>query len=96
MLVFILLFMLEDRLVLKMIFTGQERELAQGAIERHELPHREIEPRVWLIAVEEGTPDEWARRLTAALPRDAGRFEGRAASPGEVEKVRRGEITLQK
>lgn len=98
MFILILALLLEDPLptILKMTFKGQDRELAQGAIERHDLLHREIEPRVWLIAVSEGTPEEWAQRLTASLPPDAGRFEGSAASPEEVRKVRSGEIKLQR
>ena len=80
--------------ILKMTFDGRDRELAQGAIERHELEHREIERNVWLIRVESGTPDEWARRLTAAVSQ--GSFSGSNATAEEVERVRSGEIVLQK
>ncbi|HET7707004.1 MAG TPA: hypothetical protein VFM36_13035 [Thermoanaerobaculia bacterium] len=82
--------------LLKMTFDGSDRELAQGAIERHDLRHREIEPRIWLIEVESGSAAEWAERLTRALPEGGGRFEGKIASPEEIEKVRRGEIKLQR
>ncbi len=96
--ILILALLLHDRPmnILKMTFSGADRELAQGAIERHDLLHREIEPKIWIIAVEEGTPNEWARRLTAALPRDSGRFDGSLATAEEVEKIRRGEIKLQR
>lgn len=82
--------------LLKMTFEGSDRELAQGAIERHDLRHREIAPRIWLIEVESGSAAEWAERLTRALPEGSGRFEGKTATPEEIEKVRRGEITLQR
>jgi hypothetical protein len=82
--------------ILKMTFDGSDRELAQGAVERHDLRHREIEPRVWLIEVASGSAGEWAERLTQALPEGSGRFEGTMATPQEIEKVRRGEITLQR
>lgn len=82
--------------LIEVTFTGSDREHAQGAIERHELSHREIEPRVWLIAVSEGTADQWAKRLTAVLPPNAGSFSGRPATDGQMEKVRRGEIVLQR
>ena len=98
MLILILILMLEDTppTILKMTFTGVDRELAQGAIERHDLMHREIQKGVWLIAVSDGTPEGWARRLTASLPGDAGKFEGSFATPEEVRKVRSGEIKLQR
>lgn len=82
--------------LIELTFTGSDREHAQGAIERHDLSHREIEPRIWLIDVSEGTPDEWAKRLTAALPANAGKFTGRTATAAQVERVRRGEIVLQR
>ena len=81
-------------MLLKLTFNGSDREHAQGAIERHDLPHREIVERVWLVEVEQGTAEEWAERLTRSLPE--GRFHAKPASPDEVEKVRRGEIVLQK
>jgi hypothetical protein len=98
MLILILTLLLEDPplTILKMTFKGADRELAQGAIERHDLLHREIQPKVWLIAVNDGTPPEWATKLTAVLPRNAGRFEGSFASDEEVGKVRSGEIKLQR
>jgi hypothetical protein len=82
--------------LLKMTFDGSDRELAQGAIERHDLRHREIELRIWLIEVESGSAGQWAERLTQALPQGSGRFHGTIATPEETEKVRRGEITLQR
>jgi hypothetical protein len=97
MLEFILMMMLHNHTSLaKVTFHGSDRELAQGAIERHDLRHREITPRVWLIEVEEGTPEDWAARLTAALPAGSGRFEGSAPSMEEIKKVRNGEIELQR
>lgn len=94
----ILLFMLlsPSSDLLKMTFEGSDRELAQGAIERHDLRHREIEPRIWLIEVDGGSAAEWAERLSRALPEGSGRFEGKAATQAEIEKVRSGEITLQR
>lgn len=80
----------------RMTFHGADRELAQGAIERHDLRHREIEPRVWLVEVPGGSASDWAARLTKALPDGSGRFDGGPASAEEIEKVRRGEITLQR
>ena len=80
----------------RMQFDGSDRELAQGAIERHDLLHREIEPRLFLISVEEGTATEWEQRLTDAVPKGGGRFHGAAATPDEIERVRRGEIQLQR
>ena len=97
-LIAILFFMLASQPhdLLKMTFEGSDRELAQGAIERHDLRHREIEPRIWLIEVESGSAAEWAERLTRTLPEGGGRFEGKNASPDEIERLRRGEITLQR
>ena len=83
-------------MLLEARFTGENRELAQGAVERHDLRHREIEPRVWLIEVDEGGPAEWAERLTSALPPGEGAFEVREATREQIEKVRSGEIALQR
>jgi len=41
---------------------GTDPEYAQGAIERNELAHREVEQFVWVFEAE-GTPEEWERRL---------------------------------
>lgn len=97
-LIAILFLMLADPThdLLKMTFEGSDRELAQGAIERHDLRHREIEPRIWLIEVDSGSAAEWAERLTRAMPEGSGRFQGTIATAEETEKVRRGEITLQR
>ena len=92
--VLILCLLLQESTILKMTFHGTDRELAQGAIERLELEHREIEARVWLIRVESGTPEEWARRLTSVLPE--GKFTGEPGSAEEIDRIRRGEIVLQK
>lgn len=74
---------------------GADREHGQGAIERLELAHREVEQNRWLIT----TPDEsvpgWTSRLNAVLTEGTGRFEVSVASDEECEKVRTGEIKLQ-
>jgi hypothetical protein len=72
-------------------------EYAQGAIERHELPHREIEPFVWLIQVPSpGEPAEWTRRLNDAVDARHGSFRVENATDEERRRVESGEITLQK
>ena len=74
---------------------GADREHGQGAIERLELAHREIEQNHWLIAAPDDSIPNWTSRLKAALPKGTGTFEVSAASHEECEKVRAGEIQLQ-
>jgi len=74
---------------------GADREHGQGAIERLELAHREIEQNQWLIAAPDDSIPDWTSRLNAALPEETGTFELSAASDEECEKVKTGEIQLQ-
>jgi len=76
---------------------GADPEYGQGAIERNELAHREIEPFVWLIAVP--PPDdasEWQCRLNAAVDPAHGSFRVVEATADEKKKVESGEIRLQR
>jgi hypothetical protein len=76
---------------------GSDPEYAQGAIERHELAHREIEPFVWLIQVPApANAAEWTRKLNEAVEPRHGSFRVGPASPEERRKVDSGEIILQK
>jgi hypothetical protein len=95
---FVLILMLQHSspTLLRMTFDGPDREVAQGAVERHDLLHREVEPRIFLISVEEGDAAGWEKKLNAVLPHGSGRFHGAPANPEDVEKVRRGEIKLQR
>jgi hypothetical protein len=85
--------------LLKALYTatpGSNPEYAQGAIERNELPHREITTFVWLIRVPDpGSPAEWERRLNDAVASEHGSFRVVEASPEEKRQVASGEITLQ-
>ena len=70
---------------------------AQGAIEKNDLAHREIEPMVWLILVDEpGDPDTWRQRLDAVTDPKHGSWSVANATTEEVEAVRTGKVTLQK
>jgi hypothetical protein len=76
---------------------GSDPEYAQGAIERYELPHREIEHFVWLIQVPSpGDASQWAGRLNEVVESRHGSFRVEIASDEERCKVESGEITLQK
>jgi len=76
---------------------GSDPEYGQGAIERNELPHREIARFVWLIGVPEpGDLREWQQKLNDAVDPKHGSFRVSAASEEEKRKVESGEITLQK
>lgn len=75
--------------------TGADREHGQGAIERLELAHREIQQNLWLIATPDDSVPEWTSRLNAVLPEGTGTFSLSVASEEETEKVRTGEIQLQ-
>lgn len=72
-------------------------EYGQGAIERNELAHREIEPFVWLIDVPPpNDPAEWQCRLNEAVDPKHGSFHVIDATDEEKRKVESGEIRLQK
>jgi hypothetical protein len=76
---------------------GTDPSYAQGAIEKNDLPHHEIEPMVWLILVDEpGDPTAWQRRLTEVTRPQHGSWSVERASAAEVEAVRAGRVTLQK
>jgi hypothetical protein len=72
-------------------------EYGQGAIERNELAHREIERFVWLIDVPPpADAGEWQCRLNAAVDSNHGSFRVIEATAEEKKKVESGEITLQR
>jgi len=72
-------------------------EYGQGAIERNDLRHREIEHFVWLVLVDApGDPVEWQKKLNASVDGPHGSFAVARASPDEEEQVRSGKITLQR
>ena len=76
---------------------GSDPEYAQGAIERYELPHREIEKMVWIIQVPgPANVGEWKRNLNAAVDARHGSFEVAMATDEQRRKVECGEVTLQK
>jgi len=76
---------------------GADPEYGQGAIERNELAHREIEPFVWLIDVPKPEdPAEWQCRLNAAVDPKHGSFRVVEATVDEKRRVESGEISLQR
>jgi hypothetical protein len=88
-----------DKVLLKAHYTqvaGSDPEYAQVAIEKNDLPHREIARFVWLIQVPApGDPDEWERRLNASVDAKHGSFRVARASPEEQRLVDSGEVTMQ-
>jgi hypothetical protein len=76
---------------------GTDPSYGQGAIEKNDLAHREIEPMIWLILVDEpGDPATWQNRLAEVTSSKNGSWSVERASPEEVEAVRTGKIALQK
>ena len=75
---------------------GTDPSYGQGAIERNELAHREIEPFIWLILVDEGDSGNWRQRLDAVTNPKHGSWSVTKATPAEVEAVRSGKVKLQK
>ena len=76
---------------------GTDPSYGQGAIERNDLAHREIEPFVWLIQVEEpGDPATWRANLNAAVSPEHGSFTVECATPEEESALAAGKITLQR
>ena len=71
-------------------------EYAQGAIERCELAHREIEPLLWLVRADVTTAHELAGRLNAAVVPEVGTFSVEEASEEQRRRIESGEIELQK
>ena len=74
---------------------GADPEYGQGAIERNDLAHREIEHFVWVFEAE-GEPAEWEAKLNAAVDPKHGSFTVECATPEEEQGVRDGTITLQR
>ena len=89
----------ESTIVRKAIYSpveGTDVEYGQGAIERNELPHREVEPNVWLVRVPvPGLCAEWQRKLNEAVDPRHGSFEVGELSAEEQARVDRGEIEFQ-
>jgi hypothetical protein len=88
-----------DKALLKAFYTpaeGADPEYGQVAIEKNELPHREIERFVWLIQVPApGDPMDWQSRLNATVDPKQGAFRVTRASAEEEQRVAEGKITLQ-
>ena len=75
---------------------GTDPEYGQGAIEKNDVPHREITHFVWLIQVPAPADiPEWQRRLNAAVDPKHGSFRVTPASAEDQRRVESGEITLQ-
>lgn len=91
---------MSDSIILKARYTAvpcTDAEYGQGAIERCELRHREVERFVWLVAVDPpGDAVAWQKRLNAAVDPKHGAFAVECASPEEDEAVRSGKILLQR
>ena len=89
-----------NKVLLKAQYTqvkGSDPEYAQGAIEKHDLPHREITRFVWLIQVPAPADSaEWQDKLNAAVDPGHGTFRVTAATVEEQRLVDSGEITLQR
>src|SRR5436190_1521992 len=100
MLIFLFCLAMNDSVILKARYTqvpGTDAEYGQGAIERCELRHREIERFVWLIAVDPpGDAAEWQRKLNANVSPKHGSFAVECATAEEVEAVRSRKIALQR
>ena len=89
-----------DTALLKAFYSqvkGSDPEYGQVAIEKNELPHREIERFVWLIQVPgPADPSDWQRRLNAAVDPKYGSFRVTHASEEEKRRVAEGKIILQR
>lgn len=77
------------------VVPGTDPEYAQGAIERNELSHREIEHFVWIFEAE-GSAEEWETKLNASVDPKHGSFTVECATAEEEERVRNGTIQLQR
>jgi len=100
MLIILFCLAMNDSVILKARYAqvpGTDIEYGQGAIERCEVLHREIERSVWLIAVDPpGDVAEWQRKLNANVDPKHGAFTVECATSEEVEAVRNGKIVLQR
>src|SRR5712692_2360892 len=80
-----------EKALLKAFYTpvkGSDPEYGQVAIEKNELPHREIERFVWLIQVPApADPPDWQRRLNAAVDSKHGSFRVTRATEDEERLV---------
>ena len=89
-----------DTALLKAFYTqveGTDPEYGQVAIEKNDLPHREIEHFVWLIQVPPpGDTAQWQRKLNAAVDPKHGSFRVTRATPEEERAVAEGKIVLQR
>ena len=89
-----------DTALLKAFYSqvkGSDPEHGQVAIEKNELPHREIERFVWLIQVAApADPAMWQRKLNDAVDPKHGSFRVTDASEEEKRRVAEGKIVLQK
>lgn len=96
----ILFLTMTDTVLLEARYTpvpGSNPEYGQGAIERNDLRHREVEPFVWVILVDSpADPGEWRRKLNAAVDPSHGSFTVERATPAEEEALRSGNIVLQR
>lgn len=99
-LIIILLLAMNETVLLKARYSavaGTDAEYGQGAIERCEVRHREVEHFVWLILVDApGDAGTWERRLNDNVDRKHGAFTVEHAAPEEEEAVRSGKIVLQR
>ena len=89
-----------DTALLKAFYSqvkGSDPEYGQVAIEKNELPHREIDRFVWLIQVAApADPAMWQRKLNDAVDPKHGSFRVTDASEEEKRRVAEGKIVLQK
>jgi len=89
-----------DTALLKAFYSqvkGSDPEYGQVAIEKNELPHREIERFIWLIQVAApADPATWQRKLNDAVDPKHGSFRVTDASAEEKRRVAEGKIVLQK
>ena len=86
--------------LLKAFYTAinnSDPEYGQVAVEKTELPHREVEHFVWLILVPDPPePLHWQRKLNAAVDPRHGSFRVTRASAEEERLVAAGKIKLQR
>ncbi|MCU1348861.1 MAG: hypothetical protein JWO56_1891 [Acidobacteria bacterium] len=72
-------------------------EYGQGAIERNDLAHREVERFVWLIQVDDpADPAAWQERLNEAVDPRHGSFAVECATADDERDVAGGRVTFQR
>lgn len=88
-----------DTVVRKAIYfpvEGTDIEHGQGAIERIEVSHCEVERNVWFVRLPApGSCEDWQRRLNEVVGAPYGRFEVKELTESEQGRVDRGEIRFQ-